>query len=162
MEVPICRIRAGHDYEELYRRSLYNQRSFLTRPLGYAIVLFHVSGNVSLLGFWYALYPQPSIVRSEWDKIAKFPRSSLPTYANRAATWSSFTIVTSLHQTMSSYSFRTIMMPYCCLLNHTDKRQRGIALFYMEACWHVQNIWTTLQKSGCILVSLTLPYQLLT
>jgi len=95
------------------------------------------------------LYPQSPIIRSEWRKIAKFApcRSSLLTDA-----------ATSFYQTMSSYSFRTIMMPYCCLLNHTDKRQRGIALFYMEACGHVQNIWTMLQKSGCILVNLTLPY----
>lgn len=137
---------------------------FLTRPLGHAMVLFHISSNVSLLELWYALYPQPSIVRSEWGKIAKFPacRSSLLTHASPAVTWSSFAIVTSLYRIMSSYSFRTIMMPYCCLLNHTDKRQRDIAFLYMEVCGHVQNIWTMLQKSGCILVNLTLPYQLLT
>jgi len=53
------------------------------------------------------------------------------------------------------------MMPYCYLMNHTDKRQRGIAFFIWRFAGMFK-IHGMLQKSGCILVNLTFPYQLLT
>jgi len=146
MEVPTCRIRAGYDYGALSAKPLQSQKFSSQDPLGMPWYYFTFLVTCHSWSFdTLCILNHPSF-RSEWGKSRNF-------------------LLVARHFSLSDHIFLfaqddndAILLPS----ESSDKRQTRYCFFIYGGVWHVQNIWTMLQKSGCILVNLTLPYQLVT